>query len=151
MYKQKTKIRNLFLVVLLLLISTLCFFTETKTADAAVKDFYGNYISLKLKGKENGEWVISVQNPQSYTVTIEYNRRMCFGNDAAAWNSDLHDLVDFELASQAQDEVHVTPNGFAGYVAFSFVDPIDGKRYISYAHNLSESKLTMDIINVVKS
>lgn len=81
------------------------------------------------------EWNVKVHNPNSYSVSLEYNAKMCFEGDALEWN--LADVKnDRTISAYGSETIPVSENFFATCVAFSYKR--NGKRYITYAYDLNK-------------
>lgn len=94
------------------------------------------YVDFSIVKKANGIWTIKIINTVDAPITVEYNSRMCFFNDAKNW-SGLNNKKSVTLDPYASTEVTISQNGFATSITASIV--IGSKRYITYANNLSTS------------
>lgn len=81
-------------------------------------------------------WVVTVHNPNSYSVKLEYNEKMCFEDDAIKWN--LSDIKTENISPYGSVTVSISENWFATCVAVSYKDKSKGKRYITYAYDLNK-------------
>lgn len=92
------------------------------------------YLSLSNVGKSGGTWRIKITNPFSYSITVYYNEKMCFSDDAKNWTG-LNDVVSVTISANSSKTVNISENWFATSIAISYIT--DGYRIISYADNLS--------------
>ncbi|MCD8286826.1 MAG: hypothetical protein LUD50_06355 [Clostridia bacterium] len=102
-----------------------------------------NCVDLILNGKEDGKWKITVYNTSSDSITVDYNTKMCFASDAAAW-SGLKNLDSVTLNPNRSVVVYISTNFFATSVAFSTVNSYN-QRCITYGYNLSKASTTMSV------
>lgn len=92
-------------------------------------------------GSSVGNWKIKIKNPNSESVTVVYNERMCFEEDAKNF-CHLTNLRSFTLAGGASRTVTITGFGTADYIAVAVNCSLSngGSLYrISYANGLSIS------------
>lgn len=102
------------------------------------------FLTIENLGFDGG-WKIRVTNTSSTTITVDYNKKMCFLGDAQKWTG-LKDTEDFDLAPGESkildgDEV-IKENWFATSVTFSYV--ANNYRYITYANEL-DTDCTMTV------
>lgn len=108
----------------------------------------GNYLDLKYIGKtSSNKWSMYVFNCSSETVTVYYNTKMCFENDAKNW-SGLSNVSSFTLSPNTYSRVEISTNLFATCCAFSQV--VGSDRYITYCKNLNSDAARMTILKVKK-
>ncbi len=94
------------------------------------------YLTLSNLGKSNGSWSIKITNPLNQAVTVEYNTKMCFTDDAKNW-SGLSDIGTVTIAANSSATVSISTNWFATAIAVSY--ELEGYRIISYANELDTS------------
>ena len=91
-------------------------------------------------------WHIAVTNTGSQPITVNYNTKMCFKNDAKDWKN-LSDIEQFSLAGKTKKVVDVYFNFFADAVAFSFMH--EEYIYVSYGFLLEAQYSSMVSFNEV--
>ena len=94
------------------------------------------FLEIRNLGRENGAWKISVTNPQSSSITLYYNERMCNEGDAKNWTGLSH-IKTVSLAAHGTGSYLIYPNFFATSVTFSYFS--NGARLVTYANGLSAS------------
>ncbi len=91
------------------------------------------FIHILSMTKNSNEWIITIRNPFSYSLTVEYNSKMCFDDDAKYWRG-LNDSVKKTVGGEQTTTIRITENFFATSVAISYTQ---GRyRYITYANSL---------------
>ena len=100
-----------------------------------------DYLGLRIDSSSSNSWEIIVSNPLNYGVTVQYNSKLCFSNDAKNW-TNLRDVKNVYLSKGGTYKATISKNWFATSITFSYC--AGGKQYISYADNLNSQKLTMD-------
>ena len=74
-------------------------------------------VSLSVvEGSSSGNWKVNIQNNNAETVTVTYNERMCFEDDAKNFNH-LTNLRSFRLAPFGDRTVTITGFGTATHIA----------------------------------
>lgn len=91
-------------------------------------------------------WHIAVTNIGSQPITVNYNTKMCFKNNAKDWKN-LSDIKQFSLAGKTKKVVDVYFNFFADAVAFSFMH--EEYIYVSYGFLLEAQYSSMVSFNEV--
>lgn len=89
----------------------------------------------------DGGWKIKVTNTSSTSITVEYNKKMCFLGDAQKWTGLNHKdsfSLDPGQSFILEDENVITENWFATSVTFSYV--ANKYRYITYADGLYKDR-----------
>lgn len=101
---------------------------------------FSDTLDVKLLGKKNGKWNFRVFNNTGSTITLEYNTKLCFADDAISWNlkKDVNKSITISSGSSSSD-ILVGTNWFATTAAMSYVK--GGRRYITYANELNENLL----------
>lgn len=94
------------------------------------------YLTITNAGKSGSAWKINVKNPFDESITVYYNGKMCFDDDAKKWTG-LSDIKSVTLSAGQTKQVTVNENFFATAVAFSYVN--GGKRLVTYANGLTTS------------
>lgn len=110
---------------------------------------YHECLEITSASFSSGKWHVTVHNPNSYSVSLEYNTKMCFEDDAKNWTG-LNDPGEVEtISAYGSTSVDVSENWFATCIAFSFQR--NGKRYITYAYDLNKIiPSIMTVITVIK-
>ena len=96
-------------------------------------DYY-EYLKISNWGKVNGKWQIKISNPLSTSITIYYNTKMCFENDAKNWEN-LNDVSSVTLLANSSVNVYISTNWFATSIAICYINS-NGYRLITYADSL---------------
>ena len=92
-------------------------------------------VYLRLKNWGSG-WKINITNPSTQGLTVYFNSKMCNLADAKNWTGLKNvDNNGVYIGPGGSKTVTITPNWFATSVTVSYV--ANGKRYISYANNLT--------------
>lgn len=105
------------------------------------------YLSLRNLGKEDGKWKIKVTNPQSFSIRVYYNEKMCNESDAKNW-SNLSDIESISISAKSFEYVLISSNWFATSIVFSYYS--NGARLITYAKGLSTSGGITMMYNIIK-
>lgn len=103
---------------------------------------YGKYLDVRISkyyGVENG-YTIEVFNNTGNTITVEYNSKMCFVNDAKNWTG-LNDIKTVSLGNGSMVRINIYTNLAATAVAISYVS--NGIRYITYGDQLRTGSYLM--------
>lgn len=94
------------------------------------------FLEMSNNGKNNGKWNIGITNIASVPITLEYNEKMCFANDARNWNlSNINNSI--LLNPGVSVSVLISTNFLAGCVAASYV--FCDYRFITYANGLANN------------
>lgn len=101
-----------------------------------------NYLGLRITKKDGLTWSLKVTNPLNQNLTVEYNSKMCFYEDAEEWKN-LKDIKTIKLNKGSSCVIEIGSNWFATSVAVSY--KINSIRYISYADNLNKDSKTMNL------
>lgn len=101
-----------------------------------------NSLFLSINEKSGSTWKISAYNALNEVMTIQYNKKMCFSDDAKYW-TNLNDVANKNIQSKNLRIVEIDENWFATTIAFSYIK--DNKRYITYADNLNSQSKSMKI------
>lgn len=109
------------------------------TYDKGVKG--PNYIDIQLL--YGPRWQVRIFNNTGGPKTVYYNSKMAFEGDAKNWTGLSDVKTTGNLASGDYETVTITENWFATDIAISVI--VGGKRYVTYAHNLSSTYYTMSI------
>lgn len=96
------------------------------------------YVDMKAISKSGATYDIKVTNPNPYDVSITYNSKLCFENDAK-WFKGLNDLVDTTVPAGGSKIVKISDNGTAHWATVAINYMIDGAlfRRVSYADGLN--------------
>lgn len=94
------------------------------------------YLTISNAGKSGSSWKINIKNPFSESITVYYNARMCFDDDAKKWTG-LNDVKSVTIGANQTKQVNISENFFATTVAFSYIN--SGERLITYANSLTTS------------
>lgn len=93
----------------------------------------------------NGYWTIRISNLNYEPVSVYYNSKMCFADDARDWNG-LSDIADpIEIAARSSATVNIYQNWFATSVVVSYRS--GDYRYITYGTELSKVDYSMNVAN----
>lgn len=103
--------------------------TETDTYNYEKHD-----LKVSIAGKNKSKWLLTLTNKSKKSRKIEYNSRMCNGNDAENWTGLSNVEATHYLRSGESVCVRITENGTATHIAISYID--GDYRYIFYADNL---------------
>lgn len=101
-----------------------------------------SWVELSVDSFNNKKWEINVYNPNTFGITLEYNSKMCYQDDAKNWNK-LNDIKSIYISSFNTKTVSIEENWFATTIALSFVN--DNKRYVSYANELTKGAYTLSV------
>lgn len=113
------------------------FLNSFVTSDTS-RDYAYEYLSLSSLGKSGHTWSIRVTNNTSKIIRCHYNQKMCFANDAAAWN--LSNVDDTIIRPYGYQDIQISENWFATSVAVCYEYMV--KKVITYADNLSNGGLS---------
>lgn len=108
------------------------------------------YLRLSVEGKKQGKWQIRAYNPNSYSVTVEYNSKMCWLDDAQYW-SGLKDVKETNCAPLKSVSFDIAENWFADSIGVSFSketsndSAIMNYRFVTYGKDLDSSKKTLSV------
>lgn len=102
-----------------------------------------SYLDISNQGKSGTNWSIKITNNSSTTVTVYYNKKMCYLSDAQNWTG-LNDVASFTLTSGSSNTITISENWFATSITVSYVTS-SGVRMITYANELNTNK-TMNIM-----
>lgn len=94
------------------------------------------YLTISNAGKSGSSWKINIKNPFSESITVYYNAKMCFDDDAKKWTG-LNDVKSVTIGANQTKQVNISENFFATAVAFSYIN--SGERLITYANSLTTS------------
>lgn len=103
---------------------------------------YGKYLDVRISktyGVENG-YTLEVFNNTGGTVTVQYNSKMCFLDNAKNWTG-LSDVQTISLNNGSMARVNIYTNFMADAVAISYVS--GGMRYITYGTQLRTGSYLM--------
>lgn len=95
-----------------------------------------HFLALSVINKNNGSWSIKIQNTSDHVLTIYYNSKMCFKDDAQKW-INLSNVISIVVSANSSAIVQISENVFATSIAVSYIS--NGYRLITYADNLSTS------------
>lgn len=112
----------------------------SKTNDGPKVPTSMNYLEIYGVKKSSTKWTVTFMNPNPYRVRVEYNSKMCFGDDAKNYTS-LYDIKAIHLGAYEVLSVVISENFFAGYITLSlkFIYNSSTKRMVTYANNLSNT------------
>lgn len=101
---------------------------------------FSSTLDVRLLGKVNGKWNYRVFNYTGHSITLEYNTKLCFANDAISWKGlkNINKSITTSNGSYS-DSVMIVTNFFATTAAMSYT--YNGKRYITYANELNADLL----------
>lgn len=114
-----------------------------------------DYLKLAVTGRYGFiwyDWDIEISNPNAFDVSIEYNQKMCFQNDAKEFKN-LSDVNSMVIPKKESVTVRINNNNTAGWITTAICYEKNGYIYkrISYAHELQSNpyKLTQ-LTNEIK-
>ncbi len=94
------------------------------------------YLGIENVGTIFNGWQIRIYNPTDTSITVYYNTKMCFENDAQYW-TNLADVSSVQVPANGSTIVGISNNFFATHVAIScFSSSI---RTISYGNQLGSN------------
>lgn len=98
------------------------------------------FLTFTINGKSDGVWSVTIKNPNSFSVVIEYNSKMCFKGDAKDYEG-CEDRVGMTIGANSSEEVSISENGLAGYITARINFCSQGIAYsaVTYAKGLSKS------------
>lgn len=98
------------------------------------------FLTFTINGKSDGVWSVTIKNPNSFSVDIEYNSKMCFKGDAKDYGG-CEDRVGITIGANSSEEVSISENGLAGYITARINFCSQGIAYsaVTYAKGLSKS------------
>lgn len=105
------------------------------------------YLGLSVVSKNGSVWNIKIKNTSSSYLTVYYNRKMCFYNDAKNW-SGLSDIEKIGIAAGYSAQVQISENWWATAISTSYLK--DGKRIVTYADGLSTSGALNEYRNILE-
>lgn len=126
---------------------------NTKTLDN-----YTEFTSLPsnlrftIKGKSGGKWRVGIYNPNSVTVDVVYNSKMCFLADAQSFNG-CNDTVKIRINARETKDVYISGNWFADYITARIDYYYHGFNYggVTYANNLkTNSSSASESNNIIR-
>ncbi len=110
---------------------------------------FSDTLEVELLGKVKGKWNFKVMNYTGKQVTLIYNEKLCFASDAYNWKlKNLNSSIKISNNSYTTN-VLVSGNLFATTAAMSYVP--NGKRYITYANELSGLKRPTVRKNIIRA
>ena len=92
------------------------------------------YLNIVNVGKQGSTWRIQVENPLNKSVTVYYNKKMCYYGDGQNWTG-LTDINYYVLPSKSFITLMITENYCATSIAVSYIR--NDIRYVTYAYGLS--------------
>ncbi len=114
-------------------------------ADASSLDFYPDFLSMRVVGSSGWlfaitSWTIEIENHSNKRLTVEYNEKMCFEEDAKTF-SGLNDVKKETIEANSIKNLTINTNYFADYVVASIVFSFNGLdvRRVTYANGLSNN------------
>lgn len=95
------------------------------------------FLKIKNCGKTGGKWRILVTNQNNYTITVKYNKKMCFAKDAENW-SGLRDIKEVTVSANSAIDLLIDTNFFASTVVFGYIpNGTNQVLLVTYANELS--------------
>ncbi len=101
-----------------------------------------SHLEISINKYESGKWFINVRNSNPFSITLEYNTKMCYEGDAKEWKG-LKDIKSEQIDSHSSTEVTISQNFFATTIVFSYVK--ENTRYITYANELTKGGYSMSV------
>ncbi|MCR5091170.1 MAG: hypothetical protein K6B51_00495 [Bacilli bacterium] len=101
-------------------------------------------LEINNLGKKGSSWKISVTNPNNFAVTVCYNAKMCFLDDAKEWKNLKNEQHISCAANSTSASFTISENWFADSIGISFVYQVGTTyfRFVSYGKNLSGKSLS---------
>lgn len=90
---------------------------------------------------DNSYWSITIYNPNSESLTVQYNRKMCFLQDAKNWTGLKH-VETITINKYSQKTVTINQNALANSIAVSYIK--GNYRYVTYGTDLYKIDLTLN-------
>lgn len=105
---------------------------------------FSNTLDARLYGKVNGKWKIRVYNYTGNTVSMYYNAKLAYENDAKNWTG-LKDVntTPITISNNSYTDIYIGTNVFATTAAISYTT--GNKLYITYCNELNSSTLRMGV------
>ncbi|HHT67022.1 MAG TPA: hypothetical protein GX010_02210 [Erysipelotrichaceae bacterium] len=106
------------------------------------------YLTFVILGKNWNRWKIRIFNPRNFCVSVEYNTKMCFNNDAHNWQN-LNNLAVILINYYSYADISISENWFATTITASYVYNNYGQniRLISYADELNTNGYLLEHFN----
>lgn len=95
-------------------------------------------IRIENRGKSGTKWNIRVKNPTNHDITVHYNCKMCFENDAKNWTALSNNERIVVVEPHKYEDIQISENWFATHITLSYVS--GSTRYITYANELNVNK-----------
>ena len=105
-------------------------------------DVLPEYVTLFVNSKTGSTWNIRIYNPNSTSITVYYNSKMCFFDDAKNWTG-LNDVKEITIDANSDAYVNITENWFATSIAASIMH--GSKRLVTYADGLNSSNKSLNL------
>ena len=120
---------------------------EYNYGDASSLGSYPSFLSMKVVGSSGWlftitSWTIEIENRSNKKLTVEYNEKMCFEQDARSF-SGLSDIKTDTVNANSTKNLTIYTNFFADYVVASIVFSFNGidVRRVTYANGLSNNSI----------
>ncbi|MCQ2772154.1 MAG: S8 family serine peptidase [Bacilli bacterium] len=99
-----------------------------------------NYLSFTVHGKVSGKWKIRIHNPNSFGLSVIYNKKMCFEQDAKTY-AGCNDTASVFVSAGQYQEVSISENFLARFITSKIEYRYRGFafRAVTYANALSTS------------
>lgn len=95
-------------------------------------------IRIENLGKSGNKWNIRIKNLTNYNITVYYNSKMCYENDAKNWTSLGNNELNVLVEPYETEDIQISENWFATHIAISYIS--GNTRYITYASELNANK-----------
>jgi V8-like Glu-specific endopeptidase len=105
-----------------------------------------DYLELSVKEKSGSSWKIQVHNTSSMQLTLKYNEKMCFKNDAKNL-TNLADISKATIAPYGYYEATISTNVFATSITCYYTD--NGYNVITYADGLNANGSLTQYYNLI--
>ncbi|MBP5092170.1 MAG: hypothetical protein J6328_06445 [Bacilli bacterium] len=102
-------------------------------------------LKVEITGKSGSSWKVKVRNYNKFAVTVLYNSKMCFLDDAKNWNN-LSNVQRISCGADSySSQFTISENWFADSIGISFLKTVgnDSYRFITYGKNLNASSKTL--------
>lgn len=121
--------------------------TKYNYGDASSLGSYPGFLSMRVVGSSGWlfaitSWTIEIENHSNKKLTVEYNEKMCFEQDARSF-SGLSDIKTDTVNANSTKNLTIYTNLFADYVVASIVFSFNGidVRRVTYANGLSNNSI----------
>lgn len=120
-----------------------CLYNATIGNGVLSADLVPNYLDIQVVNREGAApygWDIKLKNTNSVQISVVYNEKMCFQDDAKYFRNLKH-LSEISIPANSEKTVHISGYGTAGYITMAINYSLSGILYrrVTYANNLSRN------------